>query len=309
MHSEFHTSPSRRLSDEDFVENESAEDDLGELTDDTRFRMDSDFNESSVEDLNDQANASEQNDDGESVYDDEDGHKLKPLTAKKLGQFKNNMDSTGVVYVSRIPPFMKPQKLKHLLSQFGDIGRIYLAQEDPKIRFRRIKAGGNKKRKFNEGWVEFMDKKIAKLVARSLNNTAMGGKKSNYYYDDIWNLKYLPKFKWIHLTEQLAYERQQRARRLQLEMTKAKTEVDLYLKNVDKSKMIQAMEDKKKKKTQQEMASGVSPKEGTIEAPSVSDAQYLNKLKRRFKQRRIIEDDMTRATPSPKVSRVISKLF
>jgi ESF2/ABP1 family protein len=45
------------------------------------------------------------------------------------------------------------------------------------------------------GWVEFADKKIARQVAESLNNTAIGGKKGDYYHDDIWNLKYLKKFK------------------------------------------------------------------------------------------------------------------
>jgi hypothetical protein len=45
------------------------------------------------------------------------------------------------------------------------------------------------------GWIEFSDKKIAKQVAESLNNTAIGGKKGDFYHDDIWNLKYLKKFK------------------------------------------------------------------------------------------------------------------
>ena len=88
---------------------------------------------------------------------------------------------------------------------------------------------------------------MAKLVARTLNNTPMGGKKSNYYHDDLWNLKYLPKFKWLHLTEQLAYERQQRAKQLQLEVSQAKMEMDMYMRNVDKAKMIRAMEEKKKR--------------------------------------------------------------
>ena len=30
-----------------------------------------------------------------------------------------------------------------------------------------------------------------------------GGKKRSYYHDDIWNIKYLPKFKWTNLTEKL----------------------------------------------------------------------------------------------------------
>jgi len=42
------------------------------------------------------------------------------------------------------------------------------------VRKRRKKHGGNSKKQFTEGWVEFKDKKIAKAVARSLNNTKLG---------------------------------------------------------------------------------------------------------------------------------------
>ena len=81
---------------------------------------------------------------------------------------------TGVIYLSRIPPFMKPQKVRHLMSQYGEVDRIYLAQEDPKYRLKRKKEGKNKKKKYIEGWVEFKDKKIAKMVALSLNGKQIG---------------------------------------------------------------------------------------------------------------------------------------
>ncbi len=74
---------------------------------------------------------------------------------------------------------------------------------DDSTRTRRIKFGGNKKRNFTEGWVEFLDKRVAKAVAMALNNVPMGGKKSNYYRDDIWNIKYLANFRWTHLTEKI----------------------------------------------------------------------------------------------------------
>ena len=35
----------------------------------------------------------------------------------------------GIVYISRIPPFMKPARMKQLLGKFGEIGRLYLAPE------------------------------------------------------------------------------------------------------------------------------------------------------------------------------------
>lgn len=47
------------------------------------------------------------------------------------------------------------------------------------------------------GWIEFADKKIAKKVAESLNNTTIGGRKGDFYHDDIWNLKYLKGFKYV----------------------------------------------------------------------------------------------------------------
>ncbi len=66
--------------------------------------------------------------------------------------------------------------------------------------------------------MEFADKKIARNVAESLNNTNMGDRKGDYYHDDIWNLKYLRKFKWEYLTEKFAYERRVRENKLKTAM-------------------------------------------------------------------------------------------
>lgn len=43
--------------------------------------------------------------------------------------------------------------------------------------------------------MEFLQKKIAKQVAASLNNTLIGGKKSSRWHDEIWNIKYLHRYK------------------------------------------------------------------------------------------------------------------
>ena len=63
--------------------------------------------------------------------------------------------------------------------------------------------GGNKKGSFTEAWVEFDKKKIAKRVAESLNNKPIGGKKSDFFASDLWNIRYLHKFKWSDLTEKI----------------------------------------------------------------------------------------------------------
>ena len=51
---------------------------------------------------------------------------------KKLGSVRGDESSetvAGIIYLSRIPPFMKPHRVKHLLSQYGSVGRVYLKPE------------------------------------------------------------------------------------------------------------------------------------------------------------------------------------
>lgn len=58
----------------------------------------------------------------------------RPLDAAALQSFRADNDATGVVYMSRVPPKMKPQKVRHLLQQFGEVRRIYLAAEGGSVR-------------------------------------------------------------------------------------------------------------------------------------------------------------------------------
>ena len=54
---------------------------------------------------------------------------VKPLTPEGLARYKAAQEKTGVVYISRIPPGMRPTKVRHLMSQYGKIGRVYLQPE------------------------------------------------------------------------------------------------------------------------------------------------------------------------------------
>ena len=170
---------------------------------------------------------------------------MKPITQKELDKFHAKIEKSGVCYMSRVPPFMKHTVLRQMLSKYGDLARIYLNPEDSKIAAKRKKYKKNKRVNYVEGWIEFADKKVARKVALLLNNNNMGGKKRSYYYDDIWNIKYLPKFKWNNLTEQLAYELKVKEQKMRNEMSQAKRENKLYVKNVQKAKMIEAIEAKK----------------------------------------------------------------
>ena len=54
---------------------------------------------------------------------------VKPLTPEALAAFKAAQERAGVVYISRIPPGMRPTKVRHLMSAYGEVGRVYLQQE------------------------------------------------------------------------------------------------------------------------------------------------------------------------------------
>jgi len=88
-------------------------------------------------------------------------------------------------------------------NSFGEDEINCVILTDAKRAYLRKKFTSTKKAHYTEGWVEFKDKKIARRVAEMLNAQPIGGKKGTRWRDDIWTMKYLPKFKWYMLTEQV----------------------------------------------------------------------------------------------------------
>ncbi|KAF3918086.1 hypothetical protein ABW21_db0207133 [Orbilia brochopaga] len=152
------------------------------------------------------------------------------------------LKKTGVCYLSRIPPYMVPSQIRHLLTPFGTINRIFLSPELPSTYQKRIKSGGNKKRQFVEGWVEFERKKAAKWCAESLNAQQVGGRKGGWWYDDVWNILYLKNFKWSDLTQQIANENAARQSRVRAEVSQTTRENKNYIRDFERSKMIGNMQ-------------------------------------------------------------------
>lgn len=60
---------------------------------------------------------------------------VKPLTPEALAAFTAAQEKAGVLYISRIPPGMRPTKVRHLMSGYGEVGRVYLQQEGAFICF------------------------------------------------------------------------------------------------------------------------------------------------------------------------------
>ncbi|KAA1466057.1 hypothetical protein DENSPDRAFT_830802 [Dentipellis sp. KUC8613] len=171
---------------------------------------------------------------------------VKPLTPEALAAFNAAQEKAGVIYISRIPPGMRPTKVRHLMSQYGDVGRVYLQQEDAKRAYLRRKYTSTKKAHYTEGWVEFKDKKVARSIAEMLNAQPIGGKKGTRWRDDVWTMKYLPRFKWNMLTEQVAHEAALHTARLRVELSQSKSEQRDYLKNVELARVLDKRAERKR---------------------------------------------------------------
>lgn len=159
------------------------------------------------------------------------------------GKKKEKITIPGIIYLGHIPPRFRPRHIRNMMSAYGEVGRIFLQEEERFVRKKKKKAGNNS-RDYVEGWVEFRDKRVAKLVAASLNSTPMGTRKRSRFHDDLWNMKYLHRFRWGHLSERLAIERQMQKQRMRTEVSQAKKETDFYMQNVDRSKTFAKAEKK-----------------------------------------------------------------
>jgi ESF2/ABP1 family protein len=215
-------------SEEEGSEQEGSEEEVSE-----------DENEGSGDESDGGEEGSGDEDEGEKEEEKETKPDKKAKKSKMHGDavsFSDKLAMRGVVYMGRVPPFMKPNKLRSMLERYGEITRLFLQEEDITHRKKRVANGGNGSKQFVEGWIEFEDKKIAKYVARSLHATLMGGKKRNFYHDDMWNLKYLRGFRWDHLTEKFAYERRVREAKMRASMIESKKKNAEFVTMVEQNK-------------------------------------------------------------------------
>merc|ERR1711973_723803 len=112
------------------------------------------------------------------------------------------------------------------------------------------------------GWIEFKSKKIAKNVAESLNSYPVGGKRRSKAHDELWNIKYLPRFKWVHLSERLAYEAAVRQQRLRTEISQVKREAEHFKSSVESGK-------RKRLRGPKEATGGAAAAEEEVQKPFV----------------------------------------
>ena len=81
-------------------------------------------------------------------------------------------------------------------------------------------------------------------------------KKKGFYADDLWTIRYLPKFKWENLTEKLAYDQRMRKEKMQTEMVQEKKKQEFYMEKLDLSKKLMKMEERKGKRKAEKQIDG-----------------------------------------------------
>lgn len=218
----------------------------------------------------------------------------------------------GVVYLSRIPPFMRPSTVKTLLSTHGPISKIFLTPETPTAYLRRKKGGGNKKHSFIDGWVEFERKKHAKQCVDAINGQTVGGKKGGWYRDDVWNAKYLRGFGWGDLMQSVRAEEREREERVRVGTRREGKERGEFLKNIERSKV---EETRKQKRLQRESAHPAKEKELLVDKPAEEAASNgggegkRKGFERRFRQNEVKGKGGKQTEQPDEVQRVLSKIF
>lgn len=156
----------------------------------------------------------------------------------------------GIVYISRVPPLIKPDQLRHILSQkFGNITRYKLKEEDDRIKQKILKKRGKTPRKYACGWFEFEYKVHAKDCERALNGNVL--EERGRWGGDIMAVTYLRGYKWKHLEAELEKKRSQDKVVYIREQKKASEEAKRFLKHtkakiVSKKKIINTKREKSK---------------------------------------------------------------
>ncbi|KDE02466.1 hypothetical protein MVLG_06985 [Microbotryum lychnidis-dioicae p1A1 Lamole] len=220
----------------------------------------------------------------------------------------SNRPSPGLIYLSRIPPGMGPSKVKHVLSNYGNVGRIYLVKIDsqqaqPSSTQKRQNKHGNghekhQSHRFKEGWVEFEDKRVARSVAEMLNANTIGGKKGTPWRDDVWTMKYLPRYRWDMLSEQVALERATQTSFLRFHLQHSKTEQEAYLDAVEKARVGQKIKEKRQMQGSLEEKEEVAGKkrkgegEGDVSSgsgPASMVGEGEEGRKRLYRQRQLVD--------------------
>ena len=240
---------------------------------------------------------------------------LETLKTNKSPRRKPKKHKPGIIYLSRLPPYLRPQTLRHLLSIHGPITNLFLTPEPPATYHHRVHTHhGNKKRQYIDGWAEYKHKNHAKACVDALNGRTtteglgvggIGGRKGGkgrWYRDDVWSLKYLSGFTWDDLMQSARGEEREREERVRVGVQREKRERQAFLDGVQGAKIEETRKTKRRQRGEM-----VDPERG-VEGKRKED--FANREEgRRFRQNEVRGQEKRGAEQSEDVKRVLSKIF
>ncbi|OCT44531.1 Pre-rRNA-processing protein esf2 [Cladophialophora carrionii] len=182
---------------------------------------------------------------------------------KKVKDKDKKKPTPGVVYLSSLPPYLKPSALRNLLDQrgFSPIARIFLSPAS-KSNKSHSAGGKNSRQLYTEGWIEFASKKTAKRCAETLNASTVGGKKGGYYRDDVWNMKYLRGMRWEELMAGVREEKREMEGRRDEERRTIARETKMFVEGVEEGRRREGMKRKREQKKKAPQSGGRAEQEG-----------------------------------------------
>ncbi len=78
----------------------------------------------------------------------------------------------------------------------------------------------------------------------------MTNHKGSANYDNLWSVKYLRSFKWLHLTEKVAYQRRVQEQKLRVEMIEVQWENALSVARVEAGRRLDHIKERRRKRTE-----------------------------------------------------------
>lgn len=174
----------------------------------------------------------------------------RTTTTKKKKQKKTEQQSNetppGVVYLSSLPPYLRPSALRNLLEQrgFTPIVRLFLAPASK----HKTASKKNSRQLYTEGWIEFASKKTARRCAETLNAQSVGGRKGGFYHDDVWNMKYLRGMRWDELMAGVREEKREEEGRRDEERRIIARETKVFVEGVEEGRRLDGIKRKRELK-------------------------------------------------------------
>ena len=152
--------------------------------------------------------------------------------------------------------------------------------------------------------MEFKHKRHAKACVDGINGRIVGGKKGGWYRDDVWNAKYLRRFRWDDLMAGVRQEEREREEKVRVGIAKDKREREAFVQSLESAKVEETQERKRQRIARS--ADDAHDENGAHEERSASTSRRQHD--RSFTQRTVHHPESKASLPG-QTAKVLSKIF